>query len=176
MALESTHEKLRRVRRPRVHITYEVQVGDAIEKREIPLTVGVMADLSGDRDPKRDDPKAENALLRPKDRKFTKIDRDDFDKVMGKIAPRLQMNVKNTLQGDDNTEISAVLNFKQLADFSPERVVNQIPALKELLDIRNKLANLRSSLYGNDKLDELLQEVINKTAQGPKSGPNEEKR
>jgi type VI secretion system protein ImpB len=153
---ESTHDKLNRVRKPRVHITYQVQIGDAIEKREIPFVVGVMADLSGDRDPKKPLPKV-------KDRKFTQIDRDEFDKVMEKIEPRLQLSVKNTLENDDSNA-SMELRFKKLADFSPENVVNQVPAMKELLDARNKLSNLRSSLYGNDKLEELLNDVIKQTS------------
>lgn len=157
---ESTHDKLNRVRKPRVHITYQVQIGDAIEKREIPFVVGVMADLSGDRDPKK-------PLAKVKDRKFTQIDRDDFDKVMEKIEPRLAVSVKNTLANDDSN-VSAELLFKRLADFSPENVVNQVPALKELLDTRNKLSNLRSSLYGNDKLEELLDNVIKQTGSDAK--------
>jgi type VI secretion system protein ImpB len=153
---ESTHDKLNRVRKPRVHITYQVQIGDAIEKREIPFVVGVMADLSGDRDPKK-------PVAKVKDRKFTQIDRDVFDTVMEKIEPRLTLSVKNTLANDDSN-MSSELRFKKLADFSPENVVNQVPALKELLDARNKLSNLRSSLYGNDKLEELLNDVIKQTS------------
>src|SRR5580658_6287852 len=103
MAQESTQTKITRVRRPRVHITYEVLTGDAIEKKEIPFVVGVMADLSGDRDPNK-------PMQKLKDRKFTKIDRDDFDQVMGKIEPRLAINFRNTLQGDDS-EMGAVLKF-----------------------------------------------------------------
>lgn len=159
MAQESTQTKLTRVRRPRVHITYEVQTGGAIEKKEIPFVVGVMADLSGDRDPN-------NPLPKLKERKFTQIDTEDFDRVMGRIKPRLALKFKNTLQNDD-TEIGAVLEFQRMADFNPENVVNQIPALKELLELRAKLANLRSSLYGNDKLDELLRKVIEKTQAAP---------
>lgn len=164
---ESTHGKLGRVRKPRVHITYEVQIGDAIEKREIPFVVGVMADLSGDRDPKK-------PLPRPKDRKFTRIDRDDFDQVMSKIEPRLLLSVKNTLENDDS-DLRTELRFKKLADFNPENVVEQVPALKELLDQRNKLANLRSSLFGNDKLEELLDDVIKTSEPGkdPEKGKGE---
>ena len=158
---ESTHSKLSRVRRPRVHITYEVQVGDAIEKREIPFVVGVMADLSGDRDRNKPLPKT-------KDRKFTTIDRDEFDKVMAKIEPRLEVSVKNTLQKDD-TDLKAELKFNKLSDFNPDKVVEQVPALREMLEMRRKLANLRGSLYGNDKLEELLNDVIKKTDQ-PKAG------
>src|SRR5947209_3154021 len=147
MSNESIHKKLERVRRPRVHITYDVQVGDAIEKRELPLVVGVMADLSGDRDPNSPPKKL-------KERKFVKIDRDEFDQVMAKIEPRLEMSVKNVLQNDD-TNIGAVLKFKRLADFNPDSVAKQVPALNQLLELRTKLANLRSSLYGKDRLEEL---------------------
>jgi type VI secretion system protein ImpB len=168
MPNESIHEKLKRVRRPRVHITYDVQVGDAIEKRELPLVVGVMADLSGDRDPN-------NPPKKLKDRKFVKIDRDEFDQVMAKIEPRLEMSVKNVLQNDD-TNIGAVLKFKRLSDFNPDSVAKQVPALNQLLELRTKLANLRSSLYGKDRLEELLNEVVAKTeAAGGKESAGEKK-
>lgn len=146
---ESNQTKLTRVRKPRVHITYNVETGGAMEKKELPLVVGVLADLSGDRDPER-------ALPKPKHRKFVKIDRDDFDNVMSKIGPRLVLkDIKNTMD-PDGPPMSAILNFERLSDFNPEKVVEHIPQLKELLDRRAKLKNLRNSLDGNDRLDELL--------------------
>ena len=153
---ESVHDKLKRVRRPRVHITYNVQVGDAIEKRELPFVVGVMGDLSGDRDPNKPLPKV-------RDRKFVKIDRDDFDQVMSKVEPRLQLSATNTLQNDD-TELKAELKFTNMADFSPENVAKQIPALRDMLELRTRLANLRSNLYGNERLDELLHQIIERNS------------
>jgi type VI secretion system protein ImpB len=176
MGAESYQTKLTRVRKPRVHITYNVETGGAIEKKELPLVVGVMGDLSGDRDPAKPLPKL-------KDRKFVKIDRDDFDSVMEKIggsytdvdgkvkgiSPRLAVRAKNTLQ-NDGTELSATLEFKKLSDFNPENVVKQIPVLANLLDLRAKLSNLRSSIAGNDRLEELLQEVITNAEKAPGTG------
>jgi type VI secretion system protein ImpB len=153
MARESTQKKLGRIRPPRVHITYDVETGGAIEKRELPFVVGIFADLSGQPD---------TPLPKYKDRKFIEIDRDNVDQVMTKQNPRLAFKVANTLKGDDS-KLGVELRFKKMADFEPENVVNQVEPLRQLLDLRQKLSNLRSSLYGNDKLEELLQDAVRNT-------------
>lgn len=153
MARESLQKKIGRVRPPRVHITYDVEVGDAIEKREIPFVVGVLADLAG---------MPEKPLAPIAQRKFVEIDRDNFNQVMAKIEPRLAYKVDNRIANDD-TKIGVELRFKSLDDFEPAAVAKQIPPLRKLLEARNALSNLRSSLIGNDKLDTMLQEVISNT-------------
>lgn len=150
MPRESLQQKLSRVRPPRVHITYEVETGGAIEKREIPFVVGVMADLSG---------MPEKPLPPLKERKFVEIDRDNFDQVMTKCAPRMAFKVENTLANDD-TLLGVDLRFKSMDDFAPAAVANQVPALRKLLELRNALNNLRSSMVGNTKLESLLQEIV----------------
>src|SRR5262245_22838454 len=147
---ESLAKKLTRVRPPRVHLTYDVEIGDAIEKREIPFVVGVMADLSG---------QPEAPLPPLKDRKFVNIDKDTFDDVLGKINPRLAFKVENRLTEDD-TRLGVELRFNSMADFEPAEVARQIPALRKLLEVRTALHNLRSSLVGNDKLESILQEIM----------------
>ena len=147
---ESLQKKLSRVRPPRVHITYDVEVGNGIEKREIPFVVGVLADLSG---------QPEQPLPPLKDRKFVGIDKDTFDQVLGQINPRLAFKVDNRLSEDD-TRLGVELRFRSMADFEPAAVAKQVPALRQLLEVRNALHNLRSSLIGNDKLETILQEVI----------------
>ena len=150
MPKESLQKKVGRVRPPRVHITYDVQVGDAIEKRDLPFVVGVMADLSGMPDkPLPPIPK----------RKFVAIDRDNVNDVMKKIGPRLAFKVPNRLSEDD-TKLNVELRFESMDDFQPARIAQQITPLRKLLELRTSLANLRSSLIGNDKLEGLLQEVI----------------
>jgi type VI secretion system protein ImpB len=153
MAKESLQKKLSRVRPPRVHITYDVEKGEAIEKREIPFVVGVLADLSG---------QPEKPLPPMKNRKFIEIDRDNFDQVLGKIGPRVAIKVDNRLS-DDDTRLGVELRFRGLDDFEPAAVANQVPALRRLLELRNALHNLRSSLIGNDKLESILQEVLGNT-------------
>jgi type VI secretion system protein ImpB len=153
MAKESIQKKIGRVRPPRVHITYDVETGGAIEKKELPFVVGVMADLSGN---------PEKPLPQVKDRKFVEIDRDNFDTVLAKTAPRLVYKVDNRLT-DDDTRIGVELKFKSLEDFEPQKVALQVDPLRKLLEVRNRLSNLRSSLYGNDKLEGLLQEVLHNT-------------
>ncbi|HWB96960.1 MAG TPA: type VI secretion system contractile sheath small subunit, partial [Bryobacteraceae bacterium] len=150
MARESIQKKISRVRPPRVHISYDVETGGAIEKKELPFVVGVLADLAGT---------PEKPLPKMKDRKFVEIDRDNFDQVMERISPRATFRVDNKLT-DDDTRLNVELRFRSLADFEPQNVVKQIEPLRALLELRSRLSNLRSSLYGNDKLDSLLQEVL----------------
>jgi type VI secretion system protein ImpB len=151
MAKESLQKKISRVRPPRVHITYDVETGDAIEKREIPFVAGVLADLSG---------QPEEPLPPLKERKFVEIDKDNFDGVLRQINPRLAFKVDNRLSEDD-TRLGVELRFGSMADFEPAAVAKQIPALRRLLEARNALQNLRSSLIGNDRLNSLLQEALN---------------
>lgn len=150
MAKESLQKKLNRVRPPRVHITYDVEIGDAIVKRDLPFVVGVLADLSGMPD------KPQPAIAK---RKFVDIDRDNFNDVMKKIEPRLAFKVDNRLSEDD-TKLNVELRFQSMDDFAPAKIAEQITPLRRLLELRNSLANLRSSLIGNEKLDNLLQEIL----------------
>jgi len=150
MPKESQQKKLGRVRPPRVHITYDVQVGDAIEKRDIPFVVGVLADLSG---------MPEKSLPPIAKRKFVSIDRDNVNDVMKKIGPRLAFKVPNRLNEDD-TKLNVELHFESMEDFEPAKVAQQVTPLRKLLELRNSLSNLRSSLIGNEKLENLLQEVV----------------
>ena len=122
-----------RNRPPRVQITYDVEIGDAVEKKELPLVVGLLADLSG---------KPVTPLPKLKERRFVEIDRDNFDSVLGKIAPRLDMSVPDTLKGEGNLKIE--LNFKEFGDFHPEAIVKQVPRLAKLLEARQQLRDLLS--------------------------------
>ncbi len=151
MAKESIFDKKRRVRPPRVHITYEVETGGAMVLKELPFVVGVMSDLSGHQ---KDKPKL-------RDRKFSSIDRDNFDDVVKSMKPRLAFRVDNTLQ-DDDSQMNVELNFSKLDDFSPEAVAKQVPALAKLLEARGKLKDLLSRMEGNDRLEELLGAIIEK--------------
>lgn len=149
---DSLQKWVGRNRPPRVQITYDVEIGDAMEKRELPLVVGVMADLMG---------KPASAPPKMKDRRFVEIDRDNFDEIMTKIAPRLDMSVPDTMKGDGNLKIE--LNFKQFADFHPEAVVQQVPRLQKLLEARLELRDLLAKLDGNDELGGLLASVVSNT-------------
>lgn len=153
MAKESLQHTLDRVRSPRVQITYDVEVGDAIEMKEIPFVVGVLADLSG---------KPEKPLPKLKERKLVEIDRDNFNQVLEGMKPRLAYRVDNKLSNDDSA-IAVELKFKSLEDFHPEKVAKQIDPLRKLVEAREKLSGLLNKLDGNDKLDELLQKVISST-------------
>ena len=155
MARESVHKKLERVRPPRVHVTYDVEVGDAIEVKELPFVMGVLADLTGN-------PTGEMARL--KDRRFVEITPDNFDGVLESFKPHLAFSVDNKLSDDPNAgQLKVDLNFKSLDDFDPANVARQVKPLKELLDLREKLGDLRGALQGNDKLDDLLMQAIGNT-------------
>ncbi len=151
---ESTQHKLDRVRRPRVQITYDVETGGAMKAVELPFVVGVLADLSG---------QPKEALKPLKERKFVPIDRDNFNDVLARSAPRLAMKVANKLTGDAESKLAVELNFKSLTDFEPAKVAAQIPALNELLLMRNKLTELLCKMEGNDKLESLLADVLANT-------------
>jgi type VI secretion system protein ImpB len=151
---ESLQHKLDRVRRPRVQITYDVETNGAMAKTELPFVVGVMADLSGS-------PK--DALRPMKERKFTNIDRDNFNDVMARCAPRVTMKVDNKLTGEADSKLAVELNFNHIDDFEPSKVADQIPALKELKDMRGRLTNLLSKMEGNDKLEGMLADILANT-------------
>jgi type VI secretion system protein ImpB len=151
---ESTQHKLSRVRPPRVQITYDVEIGDATEKKELPYIVGIMADLSG---------KPAEALPQVKDRKFIEVDRDNFQDVLAAVHPRLAMRVPNKLEPDSKDFLNVVLNFKHLDDFAPVEVLNQVPQLKRLFEARSRLRDLLTKLDGNDDLDGLLKKVMEST-------------
>jgi len=155
MARQSTQHKLDRVRSPRVHITYDVEVGGAIELKELPFFMGVLGDFTG---------QPTEAMARLKDRKFVEVNPDNFDSVLAGMKPHLAYSVENKLSDDPNAgQLKVDLNFKSLQDFEPEQVARQVRPLRELLELRTKLSDLRGSLQGNDKLDELLQDAINNT-------------
>lgn len=160
MAKESLQHTLDRVRAPRVQITYDVEVGDAIQMKEIPFVVGVLGDLSG----KPDEP-----LPKLKDRKFVEIDRDNFNVVLEKTNPRLAFKVDNKLT-DDDTQIAVEMRFKSMDDFHPEQVAAQVEPLRKLVEVRTKLSDLLGKLDGNDKLEELLQDVVSNTESLEKLG------
>ena len=160
MAKESTQKKLSRVRPPRVQITYDVEIGDAIETKELPFVLGVLGDYSGN-------PKV--PLPKLKERKFVEIDRDNFDEVLKGVAPRLAIRVENRLK-DDGTQMGMELNFSKLDDFEPQNVVNQVEPLKKLLEVRTRLSDLKNKISGNDKFEELLDEIMRDTEKLKKIG------
>lgn len=152
---ESTQHKLSRVRAPRVHITYDVEVGGAIESKELPFVVGVLGDFSG---------KPAEQLPRLRDRKMIEIDRDNFDQVLAGMKPRLVLSVENKLKGDEST-MPVELRFQKLDDFEPDNLVQQVEPLRKLVEARKRLSDLLSEMDGNDRLEELLGDVIQNTDQ-----------
>jgi type VI secretion system protein ImpB len=148
--MASIHDKLKRVRKPRVHITYEVETEGAMVLKELPFVVGVMGDFSGD----------PTEPLKPlNDRKFIFIDRDNFNEVMARMTPGAKMKVDNTLKGD-GSQMGVELKFNSMDDFDPVRVVEQVPALKKLLDTRDQLRDLMSKVDRSEDLEAVLERVL----------------
>jgi type VI secretion system protein ImpB len=155
--IESTQHVLDRVRPPRVQITYDVEIGNAIEKVELPFVLGILADLSGS---------TENPLPL-KDRKFVEIDRDNFNQILRAIGPTLDnLVVEEVLPHTDGERMSVSLRFTQMADFQPANLVTQVPALKELLEERKRLRDLQAKLDGNDALSQALLEDVTRALPG----------
>jgi type VI secretion system protein ImpB len=150
MPSSSQQHELDMIRRPRVQITYDVETEGATEKVELPFVVGVLADLSG---------QPKEALPALKDRKFVAIDRDNFDQVLERAAPRLAIKVDDKISGKDQ-KLAVELNFRALDDFEPQNVAGQVAPLKELLDMRSRLTQLLGKMEGNDKLEQMLNEVL----------------
>jgi type VI secretion system protein ImpB len=151
----STQHKLDRVRPPRVHVTYDVEVGDAIEMKELPFVLGVLGDFTG---------QPEQPLPRLRERKFVEVNPDNFDQVLEGMKPHLSFSVENKLSEDaEAAQLKVDLHFKSMEDFEPENVAKQVKPIRELMDLRTKLADLRGSLQGNDKLEELLMDAVNST-------------
>ncbi|MCX8253651.1 Type VI secretion system-associated protein [Beijerinckiaceae bacterium RH AL1] len=147
---QSIHDKLERVRKPRVHIKYEVETEGAVVQKELPFVVGVLGDFSGD----------PTAPLKPfRDRKFTQIDRDNFDDVMARMTPGLELQVENTLT-KDGTDLGVSLKFSKMDDFDPAAIVAQVPALANLLETRNKLRDLLAKADRSDNLESILEKIL----------------
>jgi type VI secretion system protein ImpB len=153
---ESVQRRLQKVRPPRVQMTYDVEIGGAIENKELPFVMGVVGDFGGN---------SEVEQKRLKERKFVGIDRDNFDEVMKGMEPRAAYQVANEIggHGSQSGQFSVDLKFKSMADFRPESVVAQVEPLRKLLEARTKLADLRNKLASNDKLEDLLNDVLNST-------------
>lgn len=164
---ESAQKRLQKVRPPRVQMTYDVEIGDAIENKELPFVVGVVGDFGAN---------AETGRKRLKERSFVNVDAGNFDEVLEGVAPTTSFKVKNELTGQG--ELAVDLEFKKMEDFRPESVVEQVDPLRRLLEARTKLADLRNKIAGNDKLEDLLAEVLANTEQLDQlriDTPNEEK-
>ncbi len=152
--MPSIHDKLNRVRKPRVHISYEVETEGAVVKRELPFVVGVMGDFSGD----------PTTPLKPlKDRRFVQIDRDNFNQVLASMTPGLRFKVKNTLQ-DDGSEFEVNLRFQSLEDFEPAAVVAQVEPLRKLLETRNRLRDLSTKADRSEELEAIIERVLTNQA------------
>jgi type VI secretion system protein ImpB len=149
----SVQKKLQKIRPPRVQMTYDVEIGDAIENKELPFVMGVLGDFGGN---------SQVEQKRLKDRSFVGIDRDNFDEVMQGVEPRAAYQVSNELSSEGG-RFAVDLKFRSMDDFRPESVVQQVEPLRKLLEARTKLADLRNKLAGNDKLEDILNDVLNST-------------
>jgi type VI secretion system protein ImpB len=151
MARASTQHKLDRVRPPRVQVTYDVEIGDAIEMKELPFVMGVLGDFTG---------QPTEPLPQLRERKFTEVNPDNFDAVLAGMKPHLAFSVADKLTNNPDSKINVDLHFKSMEDFEPANVAEQVPPLKKLLELRTKLSDLRGSLQGNDALEKALLDTV----------------
>jgi len=151
---ESIHDKLKRVRKPRVHITYEVETEGAVVQKELPFVVGVMGDFSGNNPGQKQ--------KRLEDRKFIQIDRDNFDDILARMTPGVSMRVQNTLTPEGG-EMGVQLKFEKMSDFEPGRIVDQVEPLRKLLETRNKLRDLMTAVDKASNLEPELEALLQNT-------------
>lgn len=171
---ESVHDKLQRVRKPRVHITYQVETEGAMLEKELPFVVGVLGDFTGN---------APGTPPKPlKDRKFVQIDRDNFNDILSRMTPGVTTRVENTIQ-DDGSELAVELKFNSMDDFEPGQLVKQVAPLRKLLETRDKLRDLLTKVDRSEDLEGLLEQVLQNTEQMKKlsadlgvSAPGDEKK
>ncbi|MEQ8788322.1 MAG: type VI secretion system contractile sheath small subunit [Pirellulaceae bacterium] len=151
--MSSVHNKLSRVRKPRVHITYEVETGGAVVQKELPFVVGVVGDFSGD---------PTEPLKKLRDRKFVQIDRDNLNDVMANMNPGLKLRVENTLK-DDGSQMAVDLEFKSMEDFEPGQVARKVEPLRKLLETRDKLRELLTKVDRSEDLEGVLERILQNT-------------
>jgi type VI secretion system protein ImpB len=156
MSSESVQNKLERVRKPRVHISYQVETEGALVEKELPFVVGVLGEFSGNSPGEAPKP------LR--DRKFVGIDRDNFNDIMKRVGPGVSTRVENTLS-DDGSELAVQLKFKSMEDFEPANIVSQVEPLRKLLEARDKLRDLMTKVDRSEDLEGLLEQVLQNTEQ-----------
>lgn len=152
---ESVQKKLQRIRPPRVQLTYDVEVGDGKEVKELPFVVGVLGDFSA---------ASELEKTKLKDKKFINVDLDNIDEVMESLAPRAAFDVENTLT-EEGGRMSVDLTFTSMEDFRPESVVQQVDPLRKLVEARERLTDLRNKISNNERLEDLLEEILKNTDQ-----------
>lgn len=152
---ESIQKKLQRIRPPRVQLTYDVEIGDGKEIKELPFVVGVMGDFSA---------ASEVEKTKFKDKKFIQVDLENIDEVISSLAPRAVFQTRNTLT-DAAGKIGVDLTFTSMQDFTPERIVQQVDPLRQLVEAREKLTDLRNKISNSEKLEDLLDEILKNTDQ-----------
>jgi len=153
--MTTIYDKLNKVRKSRVQITYEVEDGGKSEKKELPFVVGVLGNFSG---------KPSTPLPPLKSRNFIEIDSSNFNDVMAKIGPEINIHVNNTLK-NDNSEMSVKLKFNNMDDFLPDHIAMQIEPLRNLLDIRVKLKDLLAKVDNSEELELILEKALNDKTQ-----------
>ncbi|AMW80247.1 type VI secretion protein [Acinetobacter sp. TGL-Y2] len=152
---ESVQKKLQRIRPPRVQLTYDVEIGDGKEVKELPFVVGVLGDFSA---------ASELEKTKLKDKKFINVDLENIDEVMESLAPRASFQVENTIS-EEGGRMGVDLTFNSMADFRPENVVQQVDPLRKLVDARERLSDLRNKISNSERLEDLLDEVLKNTDQ-----------
>lgn len=150
--MTSIHDTLENLRKPRIHLKYEVETESGVIEKELPFVVGVMGDFAGNHP---------GVPLKPlNERKFINIDRDNFNAVMQKISPGLALRVDNTLDKNSPSELSVQLNFQSMEDFEPANIVQQVEALRQLKLARDQLRDLLTKVDRSEPLENILEQTL----------------
>ena len=151
MNQESLQKKIGRTRAPRVQITYDVEIGQATEKRELPLVIGVIGPFAGSQ--ASENTSDTNSLGTG----FVNVSRAHLDNCISAINPRLNLAVPKKIGPANNGEqLNIALSFQKLSDFHPDQVIAQHPELQRLTEAREKLSELRNKLAGNPRLQKAV--------------------
>lgn len=154
---ESKAKVIERNRAPRVQIAYDVEHYGSPTTIELPFVMGVMADLAGKSETKE-------AMKTPADRTFVEVDAGRFNKFMEALSPRVKARVKNALPAaegaETDEEMFVDLSFKNMGDFSPDKIAEQVPALAELMAMRRQLEELLGYMDGKVNAEKRIAQLL----------------
>ena len=133
----------------RVNIVYRPATGDASEEVELPLKVLVMGDFTM----REDDTPLE-------DRAPVNIDKDNFNDILKGQDVKLNTVVDDTLSGEEDAKLTVDLDFKSMKDFEPDAIIDKVPELSKLVDLRDALKALKGPLGNVPDFRKKIQELV----------------
>lgn len=149
--MTSMQKKIEKNKAPRVHITYDVESNGAMEKKELPMVVGVLGDFAGNNPGKKPD------ILR--ERRFVELQEGGVNQLMRNMEPGVKFKVEDKINGTGDM-VDVDLKFKSIQDFSPEHIAHSIPSLKALIEKRELLKELLNKSGISDELNDQIKMLL----------------